>query len=93
MRTVTDAGSAPPSRGHIWQPSERALATAYSVVTEMDIPIHIARYVTVKAENKQKPSDSEWLKWILADEAKAKAELKRQNHEASRAKSWYSVAD
>lgn len=90
---MTDAGSAPPSRGHIWQPSERALATAYSVVTEMDIPIHIARYVTVKAENKQKPSDSEWLKWILADEAKAKAELRRQDVATSRSRRWYDVAD
>ena len=89
---MTDAGAPPPSR-HIWQPSEQALKTAYSVVTEMDIPIHIARYVTIKAENKQQPSNSEWLKWILADEAKAKAELKRQDVAASRGRRWYDVAD
>jgi hypothetical protein len=59
----------------------------------MDIPIHIARYVTIKAENKQEPKSSEWLKWILADEAKVKAELRRQNAEASRKQSWYHVAD
>lgn len=88
---MTDAESAP-SR-HIWQPSEQALKTAYSVVTEMDIPIHIARYVTVKAENKQECRSSEWLKWILQDEAKAKAELKRQDVESSRKRSWYTVAD
>lgn len=90
---MTDAEPAPASRRRIWQPSEQALATAHSVVTEVDIPIHIARYVTVKAENKQQPSNSEWLKWILADEAKAKAELRRQNVETSRKQSWYHVAD
>lgn len=82
-----------PSRSGIWQPSEQALKTAYSVVTEMDIPIHIARYVTIKAENNQECKSSEWLKWILADEAKVKAEQKRHNAEASRQHSWYHVAD
>lgn len=91
MRTVTDA-EPPTSRG-IWQPTEQALRTAHSVVTEVDIPIHIARYVTVKAENKQEPRSSEWLKWILADEAKAKAELRRQDAAASRSRRWYDVAD
>lgn len=90
---MTDAEPAPPSRRGIWQPSEQALATAHSVVTEVDIPIHIARYVTVKAEQKHQPSSSEWLKWVLQDEAKAKAELKRQEAATSRSRRWYDVAD
>ena len=90
---MTDAEPPTTSRRGIWQPSERALETAHTVCTEVDIPIHIARYVTVKAENKQKPSDSEWLKWVLADEAKAKAELRKDAASASRRKSWYEVAD
>ncbi len=89
---MTDTEPPAPSR-HIWQPSEQALKTAYSVVTLMDIPIHIARYVTVKAENKQPPSNSEWLKWILQDEAKAKAEARRHDAGTSRKQSWYHVAD
>jgi len=79
--------------GGIWQPSEAALKTARSVVTELDIPLHIARYVVVKAEKHQDPTSSEWLKWIIADEQKAKTEARQQARAAAKQDSWYTVAD
>jgi len=79
--------------GGIWQPSPQAIKTAKSVVTETDIPIHIARYVVVKSEQKKPCSSSEWLKWILADEQKAKNEAKRAAAAAGKSKEWYTVQD
>jgi hypothetical protein len=78
--------------GGIWQPSPKAIETAKRVVTETDIPIHITRYVVVKAEQKKEPSSSEWLKWILADEQKAKNELRR-TQASERKKGWADVED
>lgn len=79
--------------GGIWQPSEQALKTARSVVTETDIPLHIARYVVVKTEKHQQLSSSDWLKWLIQDEQKAKAEKKRAEAAEGKHRPWYRVED
>lgn len=91
MRTVTDAGSPPASRQ--WKPGERALATAKGVVKEVDIAIHITRYTIVKAEQGKRPSDSEWLRWILADEEQAQKQLRKEQADKTKQRRWYDVAD
>lgn len=75
-----------------WQPGERAMATAKANVTEVDIQLHITRYRIVKAEKRQTPTDSEWLRWLLDDEAKArKAKVEQQKKDGNH-KPWYGVA-
>ncbi len=91
---VTDAETGPQSKtGGIWQPTEQALKTAHNLITEIDIPLHIARYVVIKSENKQPCKSSEWLRWIIDDERKAKQELRKEQASATRRRSWYEVAD
>lgn len=88
---VTDTSS---SRG-IWQPSEQAIKTARSAGHSelVDIPIHIARYVTVKAERRGTPTDAEWLRWYLADAQEALTKQRKADAAAGKARSWYNVAD
>lgn len=76
-----------------WTPSAAAMKTASDTVTEVDIPLHITRYIIVKAEKKQEPTSSEWLKWLIADENKARALAKQQMAEQGRSKGWASVAE
>lgn len=87
----SEALRTPSRRG--WQPSEAALATAENTVTLVDIPLHIARYWIVKTEKRQQPSSSEWLRWLLADEAKAKQEERKEARESRQDIRWDKVAD
>lgn len=75
-----------------WQPSQQALDYAKGLVTETDIPLHIARYVVVKMEKHQPMSNSDWLKWLIADETKARTELRR-TQASERKKGWADVED
>jgi hypothetical protein len=85
-------GPAPARQRRGWYPSDNAIATAERAVELMDIPIHIARYTVVKAEANKEPTSGEWLRWILADEQKARDEERRLAAQAKPAK-WFSVAD
>lgn len=76
-----------------WSPSPAALATAHSVVKLKDIPISIARYEIVKAEKREIPSSAEWLRWLLADEEKLKAEQAQTVVTTIRKRRWDSVAE
>lgn len=75
-----------------WYPSENAIRTAERAVELMDLPIHIARYTVVKAEQGKEPTSGEWLRWILADEQKSRDE-ERRLAAANKPDKWYSVAD
>lgn len=83
----------PDGRPRIWQPSERALANAHATVKMLDIPIHITRYVTVKAERGGEPTSAEWLRWILKDEQEALTEHRRKDAEERKKRGPYNVAE
>lgn len=81
----------PKRRG--WWPSDAALKTADTYIEIMDIPLSIARYVIRKAEMKQEPSSSEWLRWLIDDEKKEKLARQERAKEARTTKRWDAVAD
>ena len=79
--------------GQDWQPSEQAMDWAKKRIHYTDIPMHVARYVLVKMEQKLPPQNTEWLKWLVEDEKKAKAQAQRETAAANRKRSWHEVAD
>jgi hypothetical protein len=90
---VVNSPEVPLQRRRGWYPSEAALKTAYDTVTEIDIPVHIARYTVVKAERKDTPSSSEWLRWLFQDEQQALKEKRKQDRDEREHRPWYGVAD
>lgn len=82
-----------PASGRTWQPSPAAIMNARRSVTLTDIPLSIARYVVVKAEQKRAPSSAEWLRWLFEDEKKAKEHHDREERDKRAARSWHAVAD
>lgn len=83
-------GPTPASR--LWTPSAAALKTAHEQVELMDVQLSIARYAVVKAEKRQEPSSSEWLRWLIADEQKLRLEEKERAKTNGDKKSWWAVA-
>jgi hypothetical protein len=75
-----------------WQPSEAALKTAHDSIELTDIPLFITHYRIRCGELKREPSSSEWLRWLIEDEKKARAEERRLARENGTKESWWATA-
>lgn len=86
-----------PLRSHLipgtWSPSPQAWAEAQATCTTINLRLHLARYNVVKREKKQNPSNAEWLRWAIQDEANAQAELRKEAKASRQERPWYGVAD
>lgn len=76
-----------------WKPSDAAMDTARDVIHITDITLHIARYTVTKAEQRKEPQSGEWLRWIIEDEKRAKAEQVKEMREVRSNRPWHGVAD
>lgn len=91
-------GTPTPQRGipekpskHGWM-TERAWITAHEEVELIDVTVHATRYTIRCAEMNKKPSSPEWLRWLMDDEQKERAEERKQAKANGNRKKWYGVA-
>lgn len=75
-----------------WRPSDLALKTARDSIVLLDVELSITKYRIRCAELNREPSNSEWLRWLIADEQKAALDKKVEYEATHRKPSWYSVA-
>lgn len=76
-----------------WVPAPDAWEQAKAITNFVNPILHLVRYNTVKREKKQNPTNGEWLRWLVQDEANAEAEARKAAHTSRKEKSWYDVAD
>ena len=60
-----------------WEPHPAARARAESNAKMLDVDLNIDRYIGRCKDRGTTPSDSEWLRWFLDDEQKARIEDRR----------------
>lgn len=76
-----------------WVPAPDAWEQAKAITNFVNPVLHLVRYNTVKREKKQNPTNGEWLRWLVQDEANAEAEARKAALTSRKEKSWYDVAD
>lgn len=81
-----------PVAPHGWQPSAAALKTAHDSIELMDITLSIVHYRIRAKELNREPTSGEWLRWLVEDEKKARAEERRLARENGDKKPWYATA-
>jgi hypothetical protein len=82
-----------PTKRRGWYPSDAAIASAQQHDPILDIPLHVTRYIVVKAERHAQPDSAEWLRWFIEDEKKARAEEREKEASRFRQRKWYDVAE
>lgn len=75
-----------------WHPSPAAMKTAKESIELMDIPLSVTHYRIRAAELKREPTSSEWLRWLIEDEKKARAEERRLARANGEQRSWFDTA-
>lgn len=76
-----------------WTPAPEAWKQAKAITTYVNPILHLVRYNTVKREKNQTPTNGEWLRWLVQDEANAETEARKAALTSRNNASWYSVAD
>lgn len=99
ITTIEDSSRDVPAelRSHLipgsFIPAADAWRQAKAITKHVNPVLHLVRYNTVKREKKQNPTNGEWLRWLVQDEANAETEARRAALTSRQQESWYKVAD
>lgn len=76
---------------HKWL-SPAAIRTAHRDIELQELPLSITKYEIRMKEMNRTPSSSEWLRWLIEDEAKLRTAERERAKENGHHKSWWSTA-
>lgn len=65
-------------KGRPWAPHPDALRVAEASERYMDLDDHVDRYLLRMRELDKEPSSTEWLRWLIDEDARAKREMRLQ---------------